>query len=706
MRFDSIETETQTVNKCRELRAGNTIRDAAVRRLDKRVLALLSRDLVATNGHYDRKCYRNYTRPEKGQPDTEEDGVDIAKRVRVVLIYEANCPCPSKRVQRITISFNQDVVYAVTNGLEKTPKHVLLPYAIKSLTGNVELIHTLNRFGHGISYSELEELEELDTALYLQKLSLVENEPAVLPLVEKTKQRSISADRYMLIFFRKYWQIMGFVTGPIGSFTGMQLLYVCPVDKDYQSQLATIRICFPKRGKVDSSALPLCDDSLMQHIRRANYQAGIWSKSLAIRDCILALFANAHFSSRSEEIRNHPTPYERVLTHLRKDHQWLKELASGKRIGLYRIKSSLGSGNFSQVCMAIHGLTKDKAAIKMIDKAKLDSKTQKMLAREILNMEKMHHPNIIRLYEVLETAVKYHLVMECACGGELFTKVTSEGRMPEPEAKLIFSQVTSAIEHLHTHSIIHRDLKAENVFYAGPNLVKLGDFGFSRYVSSLNDFLNTFCGSPPYAAPELFQDDSYVGPFVDLWALGILLYFMITAQMPFKAQNVTQLKKTIINGDYTIPAYVSQDCQDLVEALLQHNPKERISISQMKICTWMDGQSWNEAPHRGISMSKRPQDWTHDEIVARGKLRDLGINEDMLQESLARGCRDHIVGIYRIVLHRLQEGQTFVYIDELNNNSSRNNNTQFSPKDELHKGSEIPKLQDSKKIKSKTCTIL
>ncbi|KAG1708501.1 hypothetical protein GQR58_002942 [Nymphon striatum] len=216
-------------------------------------------------------------------PDCKEGSRNevLVQFYRTFLTDEANCPCPSERVQRITISFNQDVVYAVTNGLEKTPKHVLLPYAIKSLTRNVELIHTLNRFGHGISYSKLEELEELDTALCLQKLSLVENKvcPAVLPLVEKTKQRSISADRYMLIFFRKHWKIMGFVTGPIGSFTGMQLLYVCPDDKDYQSQLATIRICFPKREEVDSSALPLCDDSLMQHIRRANYQAGICFES-------------------------------------------------------------------------------------------------------------------------------------------------------------------------------------------------------------------------------------------------------------------------------------------------------------------------------------------------------------------------------------------------------------------------------------------
>lgn len=103
------------------------------------------------------------------------------------------------------------------------------------------------------------------------------------------------------------------------------------------------------------------------------------------------------------------------------------------------------------------------------------------------------------------------------------------------------------------------------MFYSGPNKVKLGDFGFSRYLDSMDDVLNTFCGSPPYAAPELFQDESYVGPYVDLWALGILLYFMVTSQMPFKANNVSQLKKTIINGDYTIPAYVSQTCQDLIE---------------------------------------------------------------------------------------------------------------------------------------------
>ncbi|KAG1657695.1 NHL repeat-containing protein 2 [Nymphon striatum] len=106
--------------------------------------------------------------------------------------YEANCPCPSERVQRITISFNQDVVYVVTNGLEKTPKHVLLPYAIKSLTGNVELIHTLNRFGYGISYSKL---EELDTALCLQKLSQVENEfqleEELSEVVDKHQKKSL-----------------------------------------------------------------------------------------------------------------------------------------------------------------------------------------------------------------------------------------------------------------------------------------------------------------------------------------------------------------------------------------------------------------------------------------------------------------------------------------------------------------------------------
>jgi serine/threonine-protein kinase NIM1 len=177
--------------------------------------------------------------------------------------------------------------------------------------------------------------------------------------------------------------------------------------------------------------------------------------------------------------------------------------------------------------------------------------------------------------------------MEYAPDGELFTRINDSGKIKETEARIIFSQIISAVNHMHSNNIIHRDIKAENIFFANffPIIVKIGDFGFS-IEATITKQLNTYCGSPPYAAPELFRDDTYLGIYVDIWALGVLLYFMVTSLMPFKAETVGKLKRVILGGEYVIPGHVSEFCQLLIRGILKSVPSDRFSIRDIMESAW------------------------------------------------------------------------------------------------------------------------
>jgi len=223
----------------------------------------------------------------------------------------------------------------------------------------------------------------------------------------------------------------------------------------------------------------------------------------------------------------------------------------------------------------------------------------------------------------------------------------------------------------HERGIIHRDLKAENVLFANVRSIKVADFGFSTPVDGSDGYseefgpaaaLTTFCGSPPYAAPELFCDDNYYGVFVDIWALGILLYFMVVGILPFRADTVGKLKKSILSGSYTIPSFVSDSCCSLVREILHRIPTSRLTIDEIRSSAWLESQDFPPAmePFKSPFGSTTSLEVLEDRHVALSELSDLGISTDQLADSDNRQVRSNVAGTYRIVLHRIQKRRSNV----------------------------------------------
>ncbi|ROL47695.1 Serine/threonine-protein kinase MARK2 [Anabarilius grahami] len=256
-------------------------------------------------------------------------------------------------------------------------------------------------------------------------------------------------------------------------------------------------------------------------------------------------------------------------------------------IGCYRLLKTIGKGNFAKVKLAKHVLTGKEVAVKIIDKTQLNSSSLQKLFREVRIMKLLNHPNIVKLFEVIETEKTLYLVMEYASGGEVFDYLVAHGRMKEKEARAKFRQIVSAVQYCHQKCIVHRDLKAENLLLDADMNIKIADFGFSNEFT-LGNKLDTFCGSPPYAAPELFQGKKYDGPEVDVWSLGVILYTLVSGSLPFDGQNLKELRERVLRGKYRIPFYMSTDCENLLKKFLILNPTKRGSLEQIMKDRWMN----------------------------------------------------------------------------------------------------------------------
>nr|XP_021530418.1 serine/threonine-protein kinase MARK2-like [Aotus nancymaae] len=246
----------------------------------------------------------------------------------------------------------------------------------------------------------------------------------------------------------------------------------------------------------------------------------------------------------------------------------------------------IGRGAFGQVKLAQHLLTGTQVAVKIIRKT---GSCVMISQREMRILKCVHHPNIIQLYEVIDTTDVCHFIMEYASGGNLH-KWLSRKLVTEKEARAMFQQMLSAMQYCHRKRIAHRDLKPANILLDGEGNVKIADFG-SAITYDEGQKLTTCCGTSFYMAPEVILGHGYQCPAMDVWSLGVTLYQMVSKSLPFLSVSPMGLQEKIKSGKYTCPSSFSEGLKRLMKKLLTPDPRERPTVEEIMRDPWVnDGQ--------------------------------------------------------------------------------------------------------------------
>ncbi|RHZ62655.1 non-specific serine/threonine protein kinase [Aspergillus thermomutatus] len=318
-----------------------------------------------------------------------------------------------------------------------------------------------------------------------------------------------------------------------------------------------------------------------------------------------------------------------------------------RSVGNYTLGRLIGKGSFGKVYLASHKLTNGSKVV-----LKSSSREDTNLPREIHHHRQFLHPHIARLYEVIVTEKLVWLVLEYCPGDELYNYLLRHGPLPIDKARRIFTQLVGAVAYVHSRSCVHRDLKLENILLDKHENVKLCDFGFTREYEGKASYLQTFCGTICYSAPEMLKGEKYAGEKVDVWSLGIILYALLAGELPFDEDDDQVTKKRILTEEPVFNHKFPDDAKALINLLLSKRPLIRPSLADILAHPFLA----EHAPEQqAILKIPRPAPFsTPLEKTTLQRMKSAGVNVDEVMESvLAQRC-DPLAGWWALLIEKEQ----------------------------------------------------
>ncbi|XP_061740148.1 serine/threonine-protein kinase BRSK2-like isoform X3 [Nerophis ophidion] len=262
--------------------------------------------------------------------------------------------------------------------------------------------------------------------------------------------------------------------------------------------------------------------------------------------------------------------------------------SSGKEanyVGPYRLEKTLGKGQTGLVKLGVHCVTYQKVAVKIVNREKLSESVLMKVEREIAILKLIEHPHVLKLHDVYENKKYLYLVLEHVSGGELFDYLVKKGRLTPKEARKFFRQIISALDFCHSHSICHRDLKPENLLLDEKNNIRIADFGMASLQVG-ESLLETSCGSPHYACPEVIRGEKYDGRKADAWSCGVILFALLVGALPFDDDNLRNLLEKVKLGVFHMPHFIPPDCQNLLRGMIEVDASKRLTLEDIQQHTW------------------------------------------------------------------------------------------------------------------------